>query len=244
MIYTDIKTRFSIHRTAQQWVFSNVLRSGFLLACLAGIGMPLPIQGQTPAPVRVSLTLVNALPGTENLHLLMSESELWPQGFTPGQSTGGAIIPGGKVSMEARCAGFASTKFKADFPSGSNCAMILYPGEEVIEGPDKGKKKIGVFLPPPILAGQALKGKSWHVLLAGPIPQAQVSINGKLLDLKMGEAVVAPSDRGGIVVEHAGKLLLASTPDEKGEYWAVVFGESTTSLQAVCLNHIVYSVPK
>lgn len=244
MTSSHLKIQFCIRRTAQRWISPNAGRWGFLLACWIGAWMPLPIHGQTAAPVRVSLTLVNALPGTENLHLFMSESELWPQGFTPGQSTGGAIIPGGKVSMEARCTGFASTKFNADFPSGSNCAMILYPGEEVKEGPDKGKKKIGVFLPPPILAGQALKGKSWHVLLAGPIPQAQVSINGKLLDLKMGEAVVAPGDRGGIVVENAGKPLLASTPDEKGEYWAVVFGESTASLQAVCLNHIAYSVPK
>ena len=41
--------------------------------------------------------------------------------------------------MEARCAGFVSTKFTADLPNRANCAMVFYPGEEIKEGPDKGK---------------------------------------------------------------------------------------------------------
>ena len=113
------------------------------------------LQAAEPAPekAKVSLTLVNALPGPENLHVLMAGQELWPIGFTPGQSTGAEILPAGKPAMEARCKGFATPKFNADFPGRSNCAMVFYPGVEIQDGPDKGKRKIGVFFPKPIAGG-------------------------------------------------------------------------------------------
>ena len=192
---------------------------------------------------KVSLTLVNALPGPENLHVLMASQELWPAGFTPGQSTGGVIIPGGKPSMEARCPGFASTKFTADFPNRANCAMVFYPGEEVKDGPEKGKKNIGVFFPPFIPDDQSPKGKTWEAILVGPLAQANLTFNSQLINLMVGKPVKL-ANAGRIEVKSNGIQLFAASPEESGNYWLILFGDSLEKLTAVLLNHIHYDIPK
>jgi hypothetical protein len=201
-------------------------------------------QAAEPAPEKskASLTLVNALPGPENLHVLMASQELWPPGFTPGQSTGGVILPGGKPAMEARCAGFVSTKFTADLPNRANCAMVFYPGEEIKDGPDKGKRKIGVFLPPPILEGQAPKAKNWQALLVGPLTEAALSFNDKPIRLSIGQPLKVEG-RGAVDVKSNGKPLYSSNPDDSGNFWLIIFGEAQEKLSVVQLNHIYFEFP-
>jgi len=217
---------------------------GEALSCLLLLfaWMPLSTHGQTPAPSKASIVLVNALPGPENLHVFMSNQELWPSGFTPGQSTGGVIIPGGKPSMEARCPGFAPKKFTADFPNRANCAMVFYPGEEIQEGPDKGKRSIGVFFPPPILDGQAPKGKIWQAFLAGALAEASLTINKKPIRLNLAQPLKLES-QGYLEVEANGATLYAGNPDSAGNYWLVFFGNSLDKLSVVKLNHIYFDIP-
>jgi len=215
-----------------------------ILSCLVLmiLWIPLSTHGQTPSPMKASLVLVNALPGPENLHVFMAGQELWPAGFTPGQSTGGVIIPGGKPSMEARCSGFASTKFTADFPNRANCAMVFYPGEEVKDGPDKGKRRIGVFSPPPILDGQAPKSKDWHALLAGPLAEATLTINEKSIRLSLGQPLRLEA-QGYLEIKSNGATLYADNPDSPGNYWLIFLGSSPEKLSVVKLNHIHFDIP-
>ena len=217
---------------------------GEALSCLLLLfaWMPLPTHGQTPAPSKASIVLVNALPGPENLHVFMSNQELWPSGFTPGQSTGGVIIPGGKPSMEARCPGFAPKKFTADFPNRANCAMVFYPGEEIQEGPDKGKRSIGVFFPPPILDGQAPKSKNWMALLAGPLAEAALTFNEKPIRLNMAQPLKLEV-QGYLEVKSNGATLFSDNPDSAGNYWLILLGNSLDKLSVVKLNHIHINIP-
>jgi hypothetical protein len=205
--------------------------------------LPLPTHGQTPAPSKASIVLVNALPGPENLHVSMASQELWPPGFTPGQSTGGVILPGGKPAMEARCAGFVSTKFTADLPNRANCAMVFYPGEEIKDGPDKGKRKIGVFFPPPILQGQAPKAKNWQALLVGPLTQTTLTVNEQPIRLSIGQPLKVEA-RGGVDIKSNGKPLYSSNPDDSGNFWLIIFGEAQEKLSVVQLNHIYFEIPQ
>jgi hypothetical protein len=227
---------------------SVLIDSTFLLCFwIFCIGFVSETSAQAAEPAaeksKVSLTLVNALPGPENLHVLMASQELWPPGFTPGQSTGGVILPGGKPAMEARCAGFVSTKFTADFPNRANCAMVFYPGEEIKEGPDKGKRKIGVFFPPPILQGQAPKAKNWQALLVGPLTEATLAFNDKPIRLSIGQPLKVDS-RGGVDIKSDGKPLYSSNPDDSGNFWLIISGETQDKLSVVQLNHIFFEVPK
>lgn len=217
---------------------------GEALSCLLLLfaWMPLPTHGQTPAPSKASIVLVNALPGPENLHVFMSNQELWPSGFTPGQSTGGVIIPGGKPSMEARCPGFAPKKFTADFPNHANCAMVFYPGEEIQEGPDKGKRSIGVFFPPPILDGQAPKSKNWLALLAGPLAEATLTFNEKPIHLSLAQPFKLET-QGFLEVKSNGATLFSDNPDSAGNYWLIFLGNSIDKLSVVKLNHIHINIP-
>lgn len=217
---------------------------GEALSCIVLLiaWMPLPTHGQTPAPSKASIVLVNALPGPENLHVLMSNQELWPAGFTPGQSTGGVIIPGGKPSMEARCPGFASTKFNADFPNRANCAMVFYPGAEIKEGPDKGKRSIGVFFPPSILDGQAPKSKNWLALLAGPLAEATLTFNEKPIHLSLAQPLKLET-QGYLEVKSNGATLFSDNPDSDGNYWLIFLGNSLDKLSVVKLNHIHIDIP-
>ena len=219
------------------------MRSGalsWLVLLLAWL--PLSMQGQTPAPSKVSIVLVNALPGPENLHVFMSNQELWPAGFTPGQSTGGVIVPGGKPSMEACCPGFASTKFTADFPNRANCAMVFYPGEEIKEGPDKGKRSIGIFFPPPILDGQAPKSENWGAFLAGPLAEASFTLNEKTIRLILAQPLKLEV-QGFLEIKSNGAMLYADNPDSPGNYWLIFLGSAPDKLSVVKLNHIHYNIP-
>jgi hypothetical protein len=216
----------------------------FWIFCI-GLISAKSVQAAEPAPEKskVSLTLVNALPGPENLHVLIASQELWPPGFTPGQSTGGVILPGGKPAMEARCAGFVSTKFTADLPNRANCAMVFYPGEEIKDGPDKGKRKIGVFFPPPILQGQAPKGKNWQALLVGPLTEVTLAFNDKPIRLSIGQPLKVEA-RGGVDIKSNGKPLYSSNPDDSGNFWLIIFGEAQEKLSVVQLNHIYFEIPQ
>ena len=144
--------------------------------------------------------------------------------------------------MEARCPGFASTKFTADFPNRANCAMVFYPGEEIQEGPDKGKRSIGVFFPPPILDGQAPKGKIWQAFLAGALAEASLTINKKPIRLNLAQPLKLES-QGYLEVEANGATLYAGNPDSAGNYWLVFFGNSLDKLSVVKLNHIYFDIP-
>ena len=193
---------------------------------------------------KCSVTLVNALPGPANLHVKFGSEDIWPPGFTPGQSTGAVLFPFGKKAVELSCEGFATTKEEIVLPAKSNVAMVFYPGEEIMDGPNKGKKKIALFSPPPILPDHPPQGKNWHILLAGPLSQARLSVNAKMVDLKLGQPTTSDAGGGRILLESGKKTLLAASPEGDGNYWVVVFGDNPDSLQAVLLNHIAYTVPK
>lgn len=230
---------FNHHVVSVKFYFMKIF-----LFCLFLIGN---LPAQTPniqEAGKCSVTLVNALPGPANLHVKFGSEDIWPPGFTPGQSTGAVLFPFGRKAVELNCEGFATTKEEIAFPARSNVAMVFFPGEEVKDGPDKGKKKIAVFCPPPILPGHPPQGKNWNVLLVGPLSQARLSLNSKMLDLKLGQPTTLNAGRGGISLENGNKLLLAVSPEEDGNYWVVVFGDNPDSLQAVILNHIAYTVPK
>ena len=229
--------------TTRSSLLDSVLSLCFLISCILFVS-PSTAQAAESAPEKpkASLVLVNALPGPENLHVLMASQDLWPPGFTPGQCTGAVILPGGKPAMEASCAGFVSTKFNADFPSRANCAIIFYPGDEVKEGPDKGKRKIGVFFPPPILEGQAPKGKIWQAFLAGALAEASLTINKKPIRLNLAQPLMLET-QGYLEVEANGATLYADNPDSAGNYWLVFFGNSLDKLSVVTLNHIHFDIP-
>ena len=215
----------------------------FLLPVVLFFCGKLQAQG-SPESGQCSLTLVNALAGPKNLYVKMGAEVIWPPGFTPGQSTGAVLFPSGKKTMELTCEGFARTQTEILMPAGGNVAMVFYPGEEMKEGPDKGKRKIGVYCPPPILPGQPPKGKNWQVLLVGPLAQARLSVNSKSVDLAMGQPHTVASEAGRILVENGDKTLLTASPEGAGNYWAIIFGDGKDSLQAVYLNHVAYSVSK
>jgi hypothetical protein len=217
---------------------------GEALSCLVLLlaWLPWPAHGQTPVPSKASLVLINALPGPENLHVFMAGQELWPAGLTPSQSTGGVIIPGGKPSMEARCPGFVSTKFTADFPNRANCAMVFYPGEEIKDGPDKGKRSIGVFFPPPILDGQAPKSKNWEAFMAGPLAEASFTLNEKPIRLSLAQPLKLEV-QGFLEIKSNGATLYADDPDGPGNYWLIFLGSAPDKLSVVKLNHIHYNIP-
>ena len=122
--------------------------------------------------------------------------------------------------------------------------MIFFPGQEIQDGPEKGKRKIGMFTPPPILPDKPAKGKEWHALLVGPLAQAKLNINKQPANLNLGQPVDLSSLRGEIIVENGDKLLLAMNPEDSGNYSVVVYGDKTETLQVACLNLINYAVPK
>ena len=205
------------------------------------------LVGQTPPTSKAgqcSLVLLNALPGPQNLHVKFGAEDIWSPGFTPGQSTGGVLFPSGKKSVEMLCAGFAPSKEEVFLPPGGNFAMVFFPGEAIKDGPDKGKKKIALFCPPPILPDRPPQGKNWHILLAGPLAQARLSVNAKMVDLKLGQPTTPDAGGGRFLLENGKNTLLGASPEGDGDYWVVVFGDSSESLQAVLLNHVAYAVPR
>ena len=191
-----------------------------------------------------SLTLVNALPGPQNLHVKLGQEDIWPAGFTPGQSTGAVLFPAGKKKVQMLCEGFAQTEGEILMPPGGNSAMVFFPGEEIKDGPDKGKKKIGLFCPPPILPNQPLQGKNWSVLLVGPLERAKLSLNGQPVELRKGEPSQRAGKGGSMVINYGEKPIFSSNPDGDGNYWVILYGQSEENIQAVLLNHVAYTVPK
>lgn len=191
-----------------------------------------------------SLTLVNALPGPENLHVKFGQEDIWPAGFTPGQSTGAVLFPSGKKKVQLTCMGFAPTLEEISLPPGGNFAMVFFPGENVKEGSDVGKKKIGLFCPPPILADQIPKGKNWNILLVGPMERVKLNFNGQPMELRKGESTKWSGKEARMVVESGQKMLLASSAEEEGNYWIVIYGDRDENIQAVLLNHVSYKVQK
>ena len=64
---------------------------------------------------KYSLTLVNALPGLNNLYVRFGSEKIWPSGSTPGQSTGSVFFPSGKKLVDLSCEGFAKLGWKSSF---------------------------------------------------------------------------------------------------------------------------------
>jgi len=205
---------------------------------------PVSLRAQdAAAPAQASLTIVNAVPGDKNLYVNFDGQSIWPPGFTPGQSTAAVFFPAGKKALKIECEGYATTEAKMEMLAGASCAMIFYPGELVADGPDKGKRRIGVFLPAPHLLGaKAPQGKRWKAILVGTSESQEVEINGKKLVLTPRKSTEFSAEGGLILLKHKGKDIFGTAPEEAGEYWVVVFpGEE--SLQAVVLNHSPMPLP-
>jgi hypothetical protein len=210
------------------------------------MGLPLlwhAVAQEPPAAPHASLTLVNAVPSDKNVYISFDGQTIWPPGFTSGQSTGAVMFPSGTKQMKIECEGYAPTEAKIDLPPGANCAMIVFPGEVITDGPDKGKRKISVFLPKPHQAGsQALTKSRWKAVLVGTSASQEVEINGKKMVLEPRKSSEFAATAGGATVRHQGKELLGVAVEDVGEYWVVIFlGDS--SLQAALLTHSPFKVP-
>lgn len=204
------------------------------------------VSAQEPPPVaQASLTVVNAVPGDENVFVSFDEQTIWPPGFTAGQSTAATMFPAGRKKVAIECEGYAKTEAMMELPSGANCAMIMFPGELVAEGPDKGKRRIGVFVPPAHPAqSKPVPGKRWKIVLVGAEKSAEVEINGKKILLTARKSAdFSPGSDGVLVKQQGGREILGVAPEEAGEYWVVVFPRDD-GLTAVLLNHSPFKVPQ
>jgi hypothetical protein len=93
------------------------------------------------------------------------------------------------------------------------------------------------------LAGaKASQGKRWRAVLAGTAEPQEVEINGKKLVLAPRKSTEFSAEGGLVVLKHKGKEVLATSPEEAGEYWVVVF-PGDEGLRAVVLNHSPLPVP-
>lgn len=215
----------------------------FILACTLIFAFGGQGGAQVPAPPASStLVIVNTLPGPGNLFVKFGPEEIWPPGFTPGQSTGAVGFPSGKKAVEARCQGFVTTRLEGELAPKANCAMVFYPGSEVKDGPDKGKRKIGLFQPEPLKG--PVQSKNWHVILVGTTGSSRLDINGQTMTLQPGRA--EKIEMGGkhfVEVKQGGETILAQSPEEPGEYWVVVYEAQPNKLAAALLNHLAYPVP-
>lgn len=220
--------------------FSSASLPATLTLCF---GLALAAWGQVPSPPPSStLVVVNALPGPGNLFLKFGAEEIWPPGFTPGQSTGAVAFPSGKKAVEARSENFVTTKLDAELAPKANCAMVFYPGSEVKDGPDKGKRKIGLFQPEPLR--QEVKGISWKIILVGASKSVSLEINGKKLTLEPERAQkIDPGERSYVAVRSGADLVLEHAPDGPGEYWLVIYEGEAKKLTATVLNHLSYPLP-
>lgn len=199
-------------------------------------------QEAVPVP-QASLTVVNAVPGDKNVFVSFDDQSIWPPGFTAGQSTAAVMFPAGRKRIGIECEGYAKTEASMELPPGANCAMIIYPGELIAEGPDKGKRRIGVFVPAPHQpAAKQATGKRWKIVLVGATKSAEVEINGEKMLLSAKKSADLSPGGNGVVVTHQGREILGVAPEEAGEYWVVVF-PSGNGLEAVMLNHSPFKVP-
>jgi hypothetical protein len=213
--------------------FSSVV---CFLLCSVGLAQ------DAQAPPQSSLVVVNAISGTKNVFVSFDGESIWPPGFTAGQSTGAVMFPSGSKQLKIECEGYASTDAKLELPVGANCAIIIYPGEVVAEGPDKGKRRIGVFMPAPHHPGnKELTRSRWKAVLVGAYSSQEVDINGKKVVLTPRKSTEFVSSTNGVTVRHQGRDLLGVAPEEAGEYWVVIFpGDS--NLQAVLLTHSPFKI--
>lgn len=201
------------------------------------------LQSQTAAPIPSStVVIVNALPGPGNLFVKFGVEDIWPLGFAPGQSTGAVAFPAGKKVVEARCEGFITTRLDGELTPKANSAMLFFPGEEIQSGPDKGKRKIALFQPEPLLS--EVKGQRWKMILVGVSSPLSLEVNGKTAMLQPQRAVEI--DRAGknfVEIKVAGESILAASTEDPGEYWVVVHESQPKKFAATLLNHLAYPVP-
>lgn len=187
--------------------------------------------------------MVNAVPGENNVFVSFDDQSIWPPGFTAGQSTAATMFPSGRKKVAIECEGYAKTEAMMELPSGANCAIIIYPGELVTEGSDRGKRRIGVFVPPPHqAAAKTISGKRWKVVLVGAEKSAEVEINGKKMLLTAKKSADFSPGGDGVLVKHQGREILGVAPEEAGEYWVVIF-PGDNGFSAVLLNHSPFKVP-
>lgn len=214
-----------------------------LIFCLLASFLPaLSGIAQTPAPAFGTVVVVNTLPGPGNLFVRFGPENIWPPGFSPGQSTGAVAFPAGKKAVEARCEGFVTTRLEAEIPAKANAAMVFYPGAEVKDGPDKGKRKIGLFQPEPHRA--EIKGRNWKIILVGGPTSATLSVNGGTMPLQRDRPETIGEGAGnGVEVKNGGETIFTAGVSDPGEYWVVVYESEPGKLAAVLLNHLAYSVP-
>lgn len=224
----------------------NIVRmnlSAFLICGAAFFLLSIGTRAQVQAPPAFStLVIVNTLPGPGNLFVKFGPEEIWPPGFTPGQSTGAVAFPSGKKAVEARCEGFVTTRLEGELAPKANCAMVFYPGAEVKDGPDKGKRKIGLFQPESLRDGA--RGNTWRIIFLGSEVPAALEVNGKTMTLQPGRAEKIDSGQSHFVeVKSAGESIFASSPEDPGEYWVVVYEAQPKKLAAALLSHLAYPVP-
>jgi len=200
-------------------------------------------QGEASAG-QASLAIVNAVPSDKNLFVSFDGESIWPPGFVPGQSTASVMFSAGKKKLRVECEGFASAEGVLELPTGANCAAVFYSGEIANEGPDKGKRKIGVFLPTPHPpTASAPKDVSFKVVLVGATDPVELHVNGKKeVFLPSKTRLMGGLQQGLFSIEHKGSELLKASPDEPGEYLVVVY-PSANKLSAVLLNHSPFKVP-
>jgi hypothetical protein len=75
------------------------------------------------------------------------------------------------------------------------------------------------------------------------LAQASLTFNSQLINLMVGKPVKL-ANAGRIEVKSNGTQLFAASPEESGNYWLILFGDSLEKLTAVLLNHIHYDIPK
>jgi hypothetical protein len=216
-----------------------------LLVCLFVLWLPvsaLLLAQEAGEGAQASLSVVNAVPGPNNVFVSFDGGSIWPPGFTPGQSTAAVLFPAGKKSVQIQCEGFATVEANMDLPAGANCAMIIYPGAPVAEGPDRGKRKLSVFVPPSHPPGsKQTTGQRWKIILVGTEQSAELEVNGKKVLLTPRKSIELEQSGAGLEVKYQGKAILGAIPEDSGEYWAVVF-PAEGGLGAVLHNHSAFKV--
>jgi hypothetical protein len=198
-----------------------------------------PSKGQSHA----SLTIVNAVPGDHNVNVIFDEVSIWPPGFTSGQATAAVFFPAGRKQVKLQCEGYAENKGALELPANANCAFVLYPGELVGEGDDKGKRKINMFVLPSHKAGtKETIGTRWKIVLLGSSSAEEVEVNGARMLLTPRKVVDVPAKGDRLTMKYRGEDIFGSAPEDSGDYWVVVF-PSEGELQAVLLNHSPLKIP-
>jgi hypothetical protein len=220
---------------------ANTIGWIFLIVTFAVVGAG-PLRAQQAEPSQTALTVVNAIAGPDNLFISFDDQSIWPPGFTSGQSTAAVLFPAGRKKAKFSCEGYASGEFELDLPPGGSCAIIVYPGEVVADGPDQGKRRLSVFSPKPHLAGaKRPTAIRWSAVLVGSRSPVEVEVNGKKQLLTPQKRIDLQGGPVGSEVKHRGKTILGATPEEAGDYIIVIYpvGED---LQAALLHHAVVRV--